>query len=112
MSTEHEQIHRYAMAVVDAIFDVAPKGEVGAGGTRPVLVMQHVGGALVTVLASVIAETASLSGTREALRTTAKDIAGGLVDLTQNMQAHPETNPFAADAIDMDLLPYGEGTAQ
>jgi hypothetical protein len=112
VTAEDEQIRRYAMAIIDAIFATAPQGEVGAGGVRPVLVMQHVGGALVSVLAGVVAETPSLSGTPKALRQTAKDTASALVELCRSLQAHPEHNPFAADLIDSDLLPYGEGTAQ
>jgi hypothetical protein len=112
MSEDEKQVRRYVTAIADAIFESAPQADFNNSGMRPVLVMQHVLMALVSVQACVLARTDSLSATPKALRGSVGDYAKLLSSYTRDLQRHPESNPFAGASMDVDLLPHAAGTPQ
>jgi len=112
MSEDEKEVQRYITAIVDAIFEAAPKGDVNDVGTRPVIVVRHTLTALVSVQAYILASTDKRSGTPEALKRSVGGYTKALSRWTREIQERPESNPFKANAVHMNMLPYTEGTPQ
>jgi hypothetical protein len=70
-----KEVERYITAIVDTIFEAAPKGDVDNVGMLPMLDMELVLLALVAVHACGLAHTDSLSGTPKALKRSVEDYA-------------------------------------
>jgi hypothetical protein len=103
---------RYITALVDTIFEAAPKGDVDNVGMLPMLDMELVLLALVAVHACGLAHTDSLSGTPKALKRSVEDYAETLLRWTKEMREHAVANPFEDPSVKINMTPYAEGTPQ
>ena len=99
------EVERYVNAILEAIFETAPKGYVD-NDLKRMLDMDVILLALVAVQAGAIAHTNSLSGTPEALKKSVEVCAEILLRWTKEMREDGAVNPFEGPSGKSSMPPH------
>ena len=99
------EVERYVTAILEAIFETAPKGYVD-NDLKRMLDMDVILLALVAVQAGAIAHTNSLSGTPEALKKSVEVCAEILLRWTKEMRQDGAVNPFEGPSGKSSMPPH------
>ena len=99
------EVERYVTAILEAIFETAPKGYVD-NDLKRMLDMDVILSALLVVQAGAMAHTNSLSGTPKALKKSVKVCAERLLRWTKEIREDGAANPFGGPSGKSSMPPH------